>query len=302
MSSVPGSFGGQSFDGPALDSGVLEVRPRPEGSSLWLRQIGAILRLELRKTFFGKRSLPVYFVAAIPVLIMLAMNVFGGFNEISNGDLGEARSQFAVMFQTLILRALIFFGCAGIFTNLFRGEMLDRSLHYYMLSPVRRPVLVAGKYFAGVLTTFLMFSGSTVLSYVLFYMPFGISRAVDDLVSGPGMLHLFQYVGVTLLACIGYGALFLVLGLLFRNPILPIGALLGWELLHFLLPPVLKKVSVIHYLKGLVPVPLSEGPFAVVTELPPWWVSVFGLGALSIAALVFAVLFLRKMEIRYSDE
>jgi ABC-type transport system involved in multi-copper enzyme maturation permease subunit len=302
MSSVPGSFGGQSFDGPALDSGALEVHSRPAGAALWLRQVVAILRLELRKTFFGKRSLPVYFVAAIPVLIMAAMDVFGGFNEISNGDLGDARAKFAIMFQTLILRALIFFGCAGIFTNLFRGEMLDRSLHYYMLSPVRRPVLVGGKYLAGVVTTFFMFSASTVVSYALFYLPFGLSRTVDDLVSGPGIVHLLQYVGVTLLACVGYGALFLVLGLLFRNPILPIAALLGWELLHFLLPPVLKKISVIHYLKGLVPVPLSEGPFAVVTDLPPWWVSVFGLGALSAAALVFAVVFLRRMEIRYSDE
>ena len=45
--------------------------------------------------------------------------------------------------------------------------------------------------------------------------------------------------------------------------------LYGWEWLNFLLPPLLKKVSVIHYLNSLVPVPISEGPFAVVAEPTP---------------------------------
>ena len=41
-----------------------------------------------------------------------------------------------------------FFGCLGIFMNLFRGEMLDKTLHFWFLMPVRREVLLAGKYVA----------------------------------------------------------------------------------------------------------------------------------------------------------
>jgi len=37
----------------------------------------------------------------------------------------------------------------GIFSNLFRGEMLEKTLHYYFLTPMRREMLVAGKYLAG---------------------------------------------------------------------------------------------------------------------------------------------------------
>ena len=51
-----------------------------------------------------------------------------------------------------------------------------------------------------------------------------------------------------------------------------------------LLPPLLKKISVIHYLNSLVPVPLSEGPLAVVVEPTPAWISVPGL--LIVTALV----------------
>ena len=43
------------------------------------------------------------------------------------------------------LRAGIFFGCMGIFSNLFRGEMLEKTLHYYFLTPMRREALVAGQ-------------------------------------------------------------------------------------------------------------------------------------------------------------
>ena len=37
----------------------------------------------------------------------------------------------------------------GIFSNLFRGEMLEKTLHYYYLTPLRRELLVAGKYLGG---------------------------------------------------------------------------------------------------------------------------------------------------------
>ena len=56
------------------------------------------------------------------------------------------------MFQFYYLRAGIFFGCVGIFSNLFRGEMLEKTLHYYYLTPLRREVLVTGKYLAGLVT------------------------------------------------------------------------------------------------------------------------------------------------------
>ena len=85
---------------------------------------------------------------------------------------------------------------------------------------------------------------------------------------------MLAYLGVTILACIGYGAVFLLVGLFFRNPIIPALLLYGWEWINFLLPPFLKKISVIHYLQSLVPVPMSEGPFAVLVEPTPAWISV----------------------------
>jgi hypothetical protein len=64
-------------------------------------------------------------------------------------DFEQDRRIFAVIFQFFYLRLAIFFGCLGIFMNLFRGEMLDKTLHFWFLMPVRREVLLAGKYIAG---------------------------------------------------------------------------------------------------------------------------------------------------------
>src|SRR5437764_14810110 len=113
------------------------------------------------------------------------------------------------------------------------------------------------------------------------------------------MNQLFWYVTITILACVGYGAFFLVVGLFFRNPIIPALVLYGWEWINFLLPPLLKKISVVHYLHSLVPVPVSEGPFAVVAQPTPAWISISGL--LIVTALVFflAVTTLRRLELRY---
>jgi hypothetical protein len=105
-----------------------------------------------------------------------------------------------------------------------------------------------------------------------------------------------------MLACVGYGAFFMVVGLFFRNPIIPALALYGWEWINFLLPPLLKKISVIHYLNSLVPIPLSEGPFAVVAEPTPAWISIPGLLIVTVLVLIVAGSRIRRMEIRYGSD
>ncbi len=78
--------------------------------------------------------------------------------------IAEATVVFADLYDGMILRTVIFFGCAWIFMNLFRGEVVDRSLHYYFLSPVRREVLVAGKYISGLVTAIVLFVMITPLA------------------------------------------------------------------------------------------------------------------------------------------
>ncbi len=270
--------------------------------ALWGRQILAILRLELRKNFTGRRAFLIYLLALLPVLLLGLLALFPLTAREWIQDNGGLSIVYAAIYGGLILRTVVFFGCAWIFMNLFRGEIVDRSLHYYFLSPVRREVLVVGKYLSGLLTSVMLFTSTTLASFLVLYFTRGYAAGLQYLFDGPGLGHALTYLGITMLACFGYGAAFLIIGLFFRNPIIPALLIYGWEWINFLLPPLLKKISVIHYLHSLAPVPMSEGPFAIVVEPTPAWISVPSLLAVTAAALVFASFRIRRMEINYTAD
>jgi ABC-type transport system involved in multi-copper enzyme maturation permease subunit len=293
----------------------------PERWSLWLRQIRAIFNLEIRKNFLGRRSVLIYLLAFLPVILLAAVTllafIIGAVNtntftdaqghvvtQVHRGpfrNFNQIGSFFSVIYGVMILRTVVFFGCAWIFMNLFRGELVDKSLHFYFLSPVRREVLIAGKYISGIATSAILFTLTTVVSMLLLYVPNFPSESSRFFFDGAGMGHLLSYAGITVLACIGYGAFFLVIGLFFRNPIIPALLLYGWEWLNFLLPPLLKKISVIHYLNSLVPIRMSEGPLAVIAEPTPAWIAIPSLLIVTAIVLIGASFRIQHLEIKYGD-
>jgi ABC-type transport system involved in multi-copper enzyme maturation permease subunit len=225
-------------------------------------------------------------------------------------NLAQETIVFAGVFQFFYLRLAIFFGCLGVFMNLFRGEILDKSLHFYFLAPVRREVLMVGKFLAGLLATCLIFVTSELLQIVAFTWSFSPNIRDLYLYQNHGLAHSAAYLGVTALACLGYGTFFLAAGMLFRNPILPAAAILGWEAINPFLPALLKKFSVIYYLKSLCPVDIPAPP-----GMPPLMQLLISnpdpvstpVAILSIVMLAMLVLYVssfqvRRMEINYTTE
>jgi ABC-type transport system involved in multi-copper enzyme maturation permease subunit len=225
-------------------------------------------------------------------------------------SLGQDSYIFAGVFQFFFVRLAIFFGCLGIFMNLFRGEMLDKSLHFYLLTPVRREILVIGKYLAGLLAATVIFSVSTVLQIVAMLLQFDSGTISQFLYQNHGVSQIGAYLCVTVLACIGYGSVFLAAGLLFRNPIVPAAVVLIWEAANPVLPNILKKISIIYYLKSLCPVdiPLDPGApalFALLVSNPEpisGYIAVIGLLALSVLVLGLSTRRVRHLEINYTTD
>ena len=225
-------------------------------------------------------------------------------------NLPEDAVVFAGVFQFFYLRLAIFFGCLGIFMNLFRGEILDKSLHFYFLAPIRREVLMVGKFLAGLLATCVIFVTSEVLQIIVFTGQFTPNVRDLYLYQNHGLTQAAAYLGVTALACLGYGAFFLAAGMLFRNPILPAAAILVWEGINPFLPALLKKFSVIYYLKSLCPVDIPSPPGTppllslLVSNPDPISAPVAILGLLFVSLLVLYVssFQVRRMEINYTTE
>ena len=279
---------------------------------LWVKQVGAVLRLEIRKSFLSRRGWWIYLLAALPFLIFFGHAVQSKFDgqravrwktvgttaeklrkvhtgmkvselrellpnpsqynqwdtrrgeqeffvysdgehivniravdgEVeritrrgSSCDPNEDSKIFAGVFQFLYLRLFIFFGCLFVFMNLFRGEMLDKTLHFYFLAPLRREVLVAGKFLAGLIATAAVFCLSTLGQLAFLYMHWQPSQRAE-------YTSMFSdtaaYFGVTALACLGYGAVFLAAGMLVRNPLIPGAVILLWESINGILPSTLR--------------------------------------------------------------
>jgi hypothetical protein len=270
-----------------------------------LHQIAAVMRLELKKTFLSRRGWWVYLLALAPVGLALLHSVsmermsWRGHNAIQDTKI------YAAMFQTYFLHLGIFFGCVGIFTNLFRAEMLEKTLHYYFLTPIRREWLVAAKYLTGLLVAAVLFPVSAGLSLYFIGRHQGAAWT-DFLWHGAGLEQLLAYMGIALLASIGYGAVFLAAGLFFRNPMIPAAVVWVWENLNPFLPGFLKQISVIFYLKGLAPVSLPGAPppfsFLVIDADPiPAVIAVPGLLLVALAVLTYAAYAARKGEVAYSE-
>lgn len=353
-------------------------------TALRFRQVLAVLRLEIKKSFFSRRGLWIYLLALVPVLIIGGhalevriqrerrlrsaipgvtaeklhairpgmtrhelleilpptrrrsffetragtrewLSYSDGREELNirllDGRVDIARLRggcempedlviYAGIFQFFYLRLAIFFGCVFVFLNLFRGEMLDKSLHYYFLAPVRRELVVVGKFLAGLTATVVIFGLSTAVQLFFYYRHFPAAALEEYLTRGDGWHHALSYVGVAALACLGYGSVFLAAGVIIRNPLIPAATLLLWESINGILPSILRKISVIYYLKSLCPVeiPLTRGvppPFALlalnVDPVRPL-LAVGGLVLLSAAVLYFAALRSRTLEINYSAD
>lgn len=169
-------------------------------------------------------------------------------------DFEEDRMVFAGIFQYFYLRLAIFFGCLGIFMYLFRGEMSNRTLHFWLLAPARREVLLAGKFAAGLIASAVIFGGGALLTFLAMMWPHDAVE-IQAYWNAGGLGHLFWYAAAAALGCVGYGSVFLAVGLYVRNPIIPAAVLLVWEAVNGILPHALQKMSILYYLQSLCPVP-----------------------------------------------
>jgi hypothetical protein len=224
-------------------------------------------------------------------------------------DFNEDRAIFAAIFQYFYLRLAIFFGCLGMFMYLFRGEMSNRTLHFWLLAPARREVLLAGKYAAGLIAAAAIFGGGALLAFAAMVWPHDAVQ-VHAYWTSAGIGHLFWYTAAAVLGCLGYGSVFLAVGLYLRNPIVPAALLLAWEGASGIFPSVLQKMSILYYLQSLCPVPapmddnaptlirLLAAPAAPASRPG----AILGLVLLTAFVLWIASRAVRRMEISYGAE
>jgi len=173
---------------------------------LWWIQAQRLTCIELRRNLFTWRASWIYFLAFIPTVIVLIHLMVDTHPAFAMND---DTNVLAAIIQLYYIRLGVFFGCLGIFSRLIRGEMIERSLHFYLLSPVRREVLLIAKFVAGSITAVLLFGSAVIADFALMYAGFGTAGR-DYIFNGAGLGQLEAYLAIIVLACLGYGAVFLM--------------------------------------------------------------------------------------------
>ena len=165
-------------------------------------------------------------------------------------------------------------------------------------------MILLAKFAAGSISAVFLFGTAIIADFALNYAGFGGRTRLHHY--GPGAGQLEAYLVIVVLACLGYGAIFLLLSMMFRNPTPAAMLVLGWETINPVLPSLLQKISVASYLRHLMPVPVSaEGVFALLTvETEPvsGWAAAIGLIVLIGVVLTYSCYRIRSLEIRYTTD
>lgn len=172
--------------------------------------------------------------------------------------------------------------CALFFASaLIAEEVEGRTLTYLLTRPVQRASILLGKFAAYVVTSLVFAWPVTVITFLLL----STARGAQGL--GAEAPVLLQDLGVMALALIAYGALFALLGVLLKRPV--IGGLLFlylWELLVYL-PGYLPRLTLTAYLRSLLSHrPAEEGLAQAMGT------TVFGTGESLLSLVVLTTLFL----------
>lgn len=263
-----------------------------------VRQARVVAALELRRMLLSRKSAGAWFLALLPPALVVLVTLISRHVE----PIPRLASVYAQIYHNLILQMVVYFGCAWIFSNAFRGEMLERSLHHTLLLPVRRESLAVGKFLAALAASTLLFGLSTAATWAGLLVRQSPTMVVEQVIGHGGLGQLAAWVAVTLLACAGYGSLFLLFGLVVKSPFVPALLLWAWERIHFVMPDFLQPFTLVHWLLALVPVPVDRGPLAVVSEVPPAWVAVPVILVVAAVFVTVAALRARRLEILYGGE
>jgi ABC-2 type transport system permease protein len=204
----------------------------------------AVFDLSLDGMVFSRRSLLMALLVAAPVAFAILYRVLSA-ARIDGHTLVPA-DLYALMVAVYWIRNVLPLAALFYATSLIADEVEGRTLTYLLTRPLTRGAIFAGKFAAYVATTFTLALPAAVLTFFI------LMTAPGAPALGPAAADLVRDLGVMLLTLVAYGALFGLLGVVLKRPVIPgLIFLYGWELLANL-PGYLPRLTLTAWLRSLV--------------------------------------------------
>lgn len=215
----------------------------PSRSLPFLAAARGVFALTLEGMVWSRRSLLVATLLGLPVLFGIlyrAMLAARMPPELSGFDLYGVVVAIYYVRNALPLAALFYA------SSLIADEVEGKTLTYLLTRPVRREAILVGKFAAYVATTLSFTLPATILTFFLLVTARGFEGV------GAAVPELFRDMGVVALTFLAYGALFTLMGVLLRRPLIAgLLFLFGWELIANA-PGYLPRFTVTAWLRSLL--------------------------------------------------
>ena len=220
-----------------------------------------VLDLCLGQMLWSRRTVFMALVAGGPVLIAVLLRALAslpvfeaGAGRIDGRPVSlDGPDLFGLMIWTFYLRFTV--PVLGVFygTALIADEVEDKTITYLFTRPAARSAVLAGKYLSYLVCTAVVVLPSVMLVYFLVVPLLGGSI-------GRNFLVLLIDLGLIGAGLAVYGAVFALVGVWFRRPLLTgLVFVFGWEPVVVVLPGYMKHLSVAYYLQGLAPHAMPQG-------------------------------------------
>jgi ABC-type transport system involved in multi-copper enzyme maturation permease subunit len=212
-------------------------KPLPFG-----RAVGGVFDLALEGMVWSRRSLMMALLLGLPVVfgvLYRSVPVAKLPTQVTAADL------YGVI-VTVYIRFLVPLAALFYATALIADEVEGKTLTYLLTRPVQRAAILTGKFAACLATTLSLSLPALVLAFFL------LTTAQGWATVGASVPDLFRDMGVVALALLAYGALFTLLGVVLKRPMIP-GLLFVfvWELVANL-PGYLPRFTLTAYLRSLL--------------------------------------------------
>lgn len=202
----------------------------------------AMLVYSVRKLLTNRRWI-IIFLLAVLVGVVMGYSASLSTNAL---DQGSDLLNLLVLSFTLPIMAMIFGA------SMIRNEIDDRSITQVITSPVDRRVSYLGYYMALIIVLALSLLAVTVVGWSGFFLVSGISGDAAGL--------LLAYLVVIMLGAFVYSSLFLVMGVVLRQPIY-LGLIYAfiWEGFIGTLPGAVGSLTIMHQLRVIASSMIGHG-------------------------------------------
>jgi ABC-2 type transport system permease protein len=194
-----------------------------------------ITKMTIKRLLFSRKTIVLLFLCALPILI----SIYWLTTETGNGYTFFSDLVFLTYLFFIVVIISLLYG-----VSLFNDDITDKTITYLISRPVDRFELVIYKYIGYLFSAIVVVIPPLVLTFLI------VAAKAGDIGGHIGLLS--TYIGVFVLAIIGYGAIFMFFGLLFKRPLLiSFIFMFVWEEFFASIPLLINKITLRHYLESI---------------------------------------------------